>query len=483
MSTLGFTQQSRESEEKPFKKINRLRKLGSLDEAWALGVEEVQNNSQDNYLKGAFFWVCYDFLKSIQSPINERGKSNKNYYPQQHEKDRITQYLDWILWLNLPTTGFEYSRLLFLFRQNAECFPQLIQLVLTHQLAIFDDDAKTPFATEKSEVPSLLLNYARKLGQYWINSSNRSDLDLEAILAFMNAARSACKDTQHLIWLGYDQAKCLVLAHRNDEARELVLPILRKKQRESWAWGALASTYRASDLDAAICLYAQGINCAHDDSFALPLLRNLALLLNSKGINTEASMCLKRSITCYENKGWKIKDDLQKLIAAPWYDLNVDINQLPSYLKQLSNDANKYLHGKTESKVGLVVAIHQSNKGCNVYLAPKEIVSVAMFSVKGKKPIAGDYIQMEIPADDANGDIISAVLCQPVTLKAVNTLSGELRVTDKGFGFVDDIFVPAHLINESMKGRIVEVLCYLDLDKKKGVLGKKAATLTIASTA
>lgn len=483
MTTQGFTQNSRGSGERVFQTINRLRKSSDLDQAWAIGVEEVQKNPQDNYLKGAFFWVCYDYLKAIQNRIVERGKPSKNFHPQKHEAEKISQYLDWIIWLQLPASGFEYPRLLFLFRQNAECFPQLIHLILNHQLAVFDDEARSPFPTEKGEVPSLLLNYARKLGQYWINSSNRADLDLEAILDFMDVAKSVCKDTQHKIWLDYDQAKCFVLARKYERARELVIPILRRKQRESWAWGALASTYRASDPDAAVCLYAQGINCAHEDSFALPLLNALALLLNSKGLNAEASMCLKRSIACYENNGWKIKDDLQKLVAAPWYDHNVDINQLNSRLKQFSNDANNYLHGKIVTRVGLVVAIHQSKKGCNVYLAPNHIISVPMVTIKGKKPAVGDYLVIDTAENNIDGNIISATISESVALRGIDTLSGELRVTDKGFGFVDDIFIPPHLIGEGLGGEVVEVLCYIDLDKKKGVLGKKAAKIKISNMA
>lgn len=466
--------------ERLHQKLTRLRKSGKPDEAWTIGVEEVQKNPQDNYLKGAFFWVCYDCLKIIQNPIIERGKSNKNFYPQQHEAEKIGLYLDWIIWLDLPVGGFEYPRLLFLFRQNTEYFPQIINLVLKLQLDLFDDEAKEPFKTEKGEVPSLILTYARKLAQYWIGNKQRTQAELEMILSFMDAVRSSCKDTQHKIWLDYDQAKCFVLANQYDKARKLVIPILKKKQREAWAWGALAATYRTNDEQAAICLFSQAINCAHEDSFALPALKSLALLLSSKGLNREASMCVKRSIACYESNGWKIKEKLQTLTMQPWYDINVDIKQLPSYLKESSVNASQYLHGETVSKTGLVVALHQSGKGCNVYFGPNNISPTPLFLVKGKKPKVGDFLQLVVPANNENGDVISAVICEPVTLNGVGTIQGELRVTDKGFGFVDDIFIHASLITGFVKNEFVDVVYYSDLDRKKGKLGKKAATITLA---
>lgn len=242
---------------------------------------------------------------------------------------------------------------------------------------------------------------------------------------------------------------------------------------------AIASIYRESDVDAAICLYSQGVCCAHDDSFALPLLRALALLFKSKGLANEASMCLKRALTCYEEKGWRVKPDLQSLQAEPWYNPSVGVNQLPELLKHYSTDANKYLHGKTVKKVGLVVAIHQSKKGCNVYMAPKSIVSVPMFIINGTKPKVGDYLQLELPEDDANDEVISAIICPNHSLQGVNLITGELRVTEKGFGFVNDVFIPPYLIKEHMNAKVVEVLCYTDLDRKKGVLGQKAATVRI----
>ncbi|WP_270665379.1 hypothetical protein [Aeromonas sp. QDB13] len=41
--------------------------------------------------------------------------------------------------------------LLVQFKKNLEWFPTLVHLVLRHQCALFDDDAKKPFQAEKGE--------------------------------------------------------------------------------------------------------------------------------------------------------------------------------------------------------------------------------------------------------------------------------------------------------------------------------------------
>ena len=75
--------------QQPSKVVTELRKAGKLDEAWNVGCPAVQQNPHDNYLKGAFFWVCYAYLKQVQEPIKQRGQTRGNFQPNQTELDRI----------------------------------------------------------------------------------------------------------------------------------------------------------------------------------------------------------------------------------------------------------------------------------------------------------------------------------------------------------------------------------------------------------
>ena len=55
-------------DEQPFRKINRLRKAGKLQDAWDFGCPAVQESPNDIYLKGAFFWVPRRYF-----PLNISG--------------------------------------------------------------------------------------------------------------------------------------------------------------------------------------------------------------------------------------------------------------------------------------------------------------------------------------------------------------------------------------------------------------------------
>jgi len=93
-------------DEQPFRTINTLRKAGKLQEAWDFGCPAVQENPNDAYLKGAFFWVCYDYLKQVQGPIKERAQQNNgNFNPNTNELERIDFLLNWVIWLNIPVVS------------------------------------------------------------------------------------------------------------------------------------------------------------------------------------------------------------------------------------------------------------------------------------------------------------------------------------------------------------------------------------------
>ena len=136
--------------------VNNLRKSGDLQGAWEFGFQALQAAPQDTYLKGALFWVCYEFLKHQLENLNKRASSSNNYRPTDFEFEQIENLLQTIVNLDIATGGLEYKMLLVQFKKSLEWFPTLIHLVLRHQTVLFDDEAKTPFQAEKGEVPSLM---------------------------------------------------------------------------------------------------------------------------------------------------------------------------------------------------------------------------------------------------------------------------------------------------------------------------------------
>lgn len=461
--------------------ITRLRKSGKLREAWDIGCKAVQENPTDTYLKSAFFWVCYEYLKVVQAPIKaraERPNGNHNLLPD--EIARVNIFLDWINWLDIPPGGFEYRSLVLLFQQNLEGIPRLVLLLFRVGLSLFDKEQgdNRPYEGEKGESPSLMLKFARKTAQSWMHCDEARQIPIEKLLQLFEQVREEVFDRQNLIWLDYDEAKCLIVAGKLEQARECALRVLRKKQTESWAWAALATTYKKQEPEVAIILLAKGLTHVREESFALPLLKGIAPLLASQGAEDQASMCVQRAVNCFQINGWTIKSDLEKLLQQPWFDGDVDVGDLNFFLRQRSEGALSYLHGPTVQCIAIVMNIHASGKGFHVYRDQEHRYSVRLGLLNSKSlPEPGSYIQLTLSAEDDS--VVSAEPCLPEAIPDVGFAEGNLKLAAGGYGFVGDTFVPRNLISEGIDGQLVKVVHILDFDKAKNRPGWKALTLEV----
>lgn len=456
-------------------KITNLRKSGRLAEAWALARPAVEANPLDQYAKGALFWVCYAYLKEIQNGIKGRATSNNgDHMPGPGELEQINYYLDWIAWLNIPSGGIEYRNLILLFNKNLEYLSKLILLLVGHIDDLFEGKDKEPYLSPKGELPSLMLKFARKVAKGWLENENvRLQLTIDQICEIFAKTRREAIDKHNLIWLDYDEAKCLIFSKRFARARDYILPVLRKKQGESWAWHALAMTFYEKDPTAAVALLSKAICVCGSDSFALPMLKEIAPLLARQKFVDEASMCVKRATDCYISNGWKIKPDLERLINEPWYNKGVDLSLLPTFLQEQASTAPNYIFGELTSQVAIVEFIHASGKGFHAYLNKEKSIAVRRGILKsGKLPSPGDYIRLTLSAEDQT--VIAAELCDSEDLANVGHAQGTLKITDKGFGFIDSTFVPPNLIQNEMHGNLVSVLWVVSFDKKKKKFGRKA---------
>lgn len=466
-------------DEKLSQKINRLRKSGHLAEAWNVGCPAIQEHSNDQYLKGAFFWVCYDYLKEMQNLIKSRADSgNGNHTPNASELERINSLLDWIIWLDIPPGGFEYRNLLLICQNNLEYMPKLVLLLVNFSDNLFTDKDRQPYVNENGESPSLMLKFTRKVAKSWRENESVRQISVDELCLLFSKTRKESNDKQQQIWLDYDEAKCLIQAKRFDQAKDCALAVLRRKQTESWAWGALATIFREEDPSAAVVLFSKALCCAHDEKFALPILKGLAPLLAERGFEDEASMCIKRAVNCYVEKGWNIKSELEQLMNQSWYHAEVGLEPLQPFLEKQAATALDFLFGEREQSIAVVQNLHASGKGFHAYLNRNQSTSVRLGLYRsGKPPNLGDYVRLTLATEDQS--VIVAEPCEPVDLDDVGYQEGTLNIKDKGFGFVEDTFVPKSLVQQDMDGQSVRVFRILDFDKTKKRHSWKALKIQI----
>ncbi|GAK20360.1 hypothetical protein JCM19052_847 [Vibrio sp. JCM 19052] len=74
--------------------------------------------------------------------------------------------------------------------------------------------------------------------------------------------------------------------------------------------------------------------------------------------------------------------------------------------------------------------------------------------------------------------MVASEPCQDVSIDDVSYIEGELRIAPKGFGFVEDTFIPPFVISDIPEQSQVKALRVMTWDKVKSRYSWKAIKLT-----
>ena len=471
-----------------YNQIKELRKGGKPKEAWVIARKAIRDYRENDYIRSELFLTAYDLIKEIQKRIKERVDQNeqqKNYAPSDQELIEINTYLKAIEWLDLDNAQYgntsHYRNLFLIFQRNLEHFPILAAFIFKYRNELFNEDDKSPFIPDNQtgkreiELPSLSLKFARKISASWLKYEEVSSvIGIDELCSMIENTKTNVRDKQHIIWLDLDLARCLVKAKKYQEARTPARRLLRKNKNKPYAWILLGDTF-FDDKDASISLYSKAICSAKYDKEAIQAFIKIASLLAEKSLFDMASMSVKRPQKLYEDNGWKIRPEIKKLVEEPWFKKDVNIRELESYLEEMSTNSEKYLYGELQKVRAIVENIHDSGKGFHVFIdrdnskfVPKRLLS------SEQMPKEGDYIRLFL---SDRSRIVKAEISDSEKIDDAENYEGMLKVTDNGYGFVDDVFVPQKLIKDDLSEIQVTGIKIRSFDKKKSKYGWKAITI------
>lgn len=170
--------------------------------------------------------------------------------------------------------------------------------------------------------------YSQNLGKYF-------DSLVERVIKALHQAGKKHNETADFLWISkfigdnyksfpeqewfpYYYGKALAKTGDLDAAREIILPVVRAKQTEFWAWDVLASTY--TDPETKKACFCKSLLCkVKSDSFRVNVHLELADLLQSEGAHPEAKKEILTAVEIRTKKGWKIPGDLQNLQQQEWF--------------------------------------------------------------------------------------------------------------------------------------------------------------------
>ena len=450
-----------------FAKIRELKQQGNFVDAWNCGLESYQNDATNTYLRTALFWICYAAIRSVQEHILAR----QNKIPNTHEQHVVNSWINCIGQLNLsvPCEELDY-RFFNLFRGCGEHYETYIQMLTFYGSKLYRADDLKPYKTSKGESPSLVTRLARQTSKAWLQHHREWDLNLDRILNLLQYALDNTLDHDKT-WLQFDISKCLISANRKEEARTAALSVLRKKMSESWAWGALADTYVNTDDDkAAIVCYCKGIMEAHEPTFCIPMYFELSKLFSNRQEFGLASALLGKLIEIYDANSWRLKPEHNELVQQTWFDISaIKTIDIQAEIKNRAKNALQYATEKLDVVIGIVDAHHHSGKGFSIYvdLGKKLSARKGAFSGKGL-PDIGTWLEVKLARDGEQIEVLEAHKIKEQPNDKVATIEGTLKLNQKGFGFINDIFIAPFLLNNYQDQEFIRAIKIWDKDMKKG---------------
>ncbi len=145
--------------------------------------------------------------------------------------------------------------------------------------------------------------------------------DVDYILPYLNSAISKFPEN---IWLTYNKAKLLHLVNRNEDAITSLIPVVKEKISDYWAWGLLGDILLRMDADKAISCYCKALLCRTEEKFVGGIRISLAEQMIQKKLYHEAKHEIALVIKSKNEQGVKIPERIRELQSNGWYDTTVE---------------------------------------------------------------------------------------------------------------------------------------------------------------
>ncbi len=289
-------------------------------------------------------------------------------------------------------------------------------------------------------------------------------------------------------WISFRRAKLLLALGDTAAALPTLLPLVRQKSGDYWAWQLLAETLRPTDGQAALACYYRAAQCPSEEMYLGKVRETLAGMLHGAGYLGMAQEQLRRLAQGKQAEGLQVSYAARQLMGQPWFAAAYPANK-PAHLALLdAADAAAYGDLPWQPVVLQSISEQTSERPAMAHLLPAGNarpmgVPLKKYRWLQKLPLGSPLqmrlepgagrprvVQLATRADGQLWDVRPTPRPEPATAPVTREFRGELQVKADGFGFVDGVFVPAKLIatNHWQTGQHLHGTAASQFNQKKG---------------
>ncbi|WP_405291023.1 DUF7017 domain-containing protein [Algibacter sp. Ld11] len=499
----------------PAKEIKELRQSGRLDEALAMAHEELNAQPDNIWGKRNISWVYYAFLKKHVQESNFEGfienllKIKVLNLPEEEvmifdttafqigsmlfkiqslesvDYSKVNQVFDIIKEFHFTKPSDSYSVLMKAFQKGAQNWSRFIEFSEWWGLENFNG---SDFQTEEYNgrqlsalVDKVYGSYSKKLieGEHIDAFGAIKKVNKEKVQQFLPYLDRIIDKHPDYNYLPYYKAQMLLKLGNKDNVLAAFLPFAKQKQNDFWVWGLMAEIFK-DDKELEFACYCKALSLKTPNEFLIKTRQVFAKLLVDRKLYAEAKTEIKLIIAVRKDKGWKIPNDIVTWTECSWYvEAKETLNNKEFYAKHVKKAEELLFKDLPEH----LVAVEFVNSDRNILNFVKDELFHGFFNYEGmvKNLKIGDVLKVRLEPIGNEGfhralTIQALDMNSDVTVSSLKELSGAINIPEgKKFGFIDDVFVPPHVIEENNLSNKdeVKIKAILSFNKSKEKWGWK----------
>jgi tetratricopeptide (TPR) repeat protein len=462
--------------------ISQLRKSGHLEEALSKAREFFAADPNDIYLQRAYGWVIYDLVKQ-EILLFEQGKSSSSKVT-----NRLNEWLsDYKKFGAHERPGMLHSLLLIQVLKASKVWANFLEFAQWWDPEYCRPEDKKPYKTDNGKLlPSTEMRLFYAIGREASNPTNNSPKQLLAWAEQQLQAGLAIAPNDQ--WLHYYKSKQLLDKGKIAEAREWLMPVVRRQQNAAWVWTCLGKTFEPSQADKAIICYFRAVQVAVKPQDVAKTRIALARLLAAVEKFDDATVQVLKALEYRSQNNLSTPQTLMQMASTDWFTSRTTNRACLPKEPDVSDVAYAMVFGDTPDNViyRLGVIDNQNlEKGlAHVAFSINEGIVLPYRLFKGiSDRKLGEIIEVGLVNDNRRAITWSA--SETITLKGFfRKFSGKLTTrAGQPFGFIitDDnerIFVHPNLLGKSAFPEGASITCRAVMGKdKQGKQGWRALTL------
>ena len=297
--------------------------------------------------------------------------------------------------------------------------------------------------------------------------------DKEKIRAFLPKIEKLMEDYPDMIYPGYFCGKLMLATGMvKEDALNIVMPFVRKKQSEFWIWQLLSEIYK-EDADTCLACLLRAVHCKTQEVFLGKVRMQLASIYLLRKDYCRAKFHIDKITQCYVKQGWHLPYKVQNWLREPWMQqATMDDSDSLDY-KRITDSILSY--GTNES-LAVVTYVNAESKRVAIVYGEKKRAMVKLHSLN-VKVTKGTLLKIHwLPNKKEGIDIVSAEPTGPelsdnTYIKRIN--GSIVKSAAKPFAFMKEqgincFITPMMVQKYNLKGgEKATVLAVYDYNKKR----------------